>query len=173
MTLFFPRNPRTSSGAAWSLALLIAAGTTLLAGCATTPPAAQAPTLAGNPALPSATISLFCSPEEWADLANRPYDGCVILRGAIDDSHHVTGPVVVDTYPDSSRTTLALRLAEKATISPTMVGTHVRPTARVYVLFYERDQKPRRAIIFAEQTGNAAATRSASDQSRQLIISYY
>ncbi|MFT3830736.1 MAG: hypothetical protein QM691_13620 [Opitutaceae bacterium] len=174
MTIRLPEKPRTTRFLAGALALLAAAGTLLLSGCATIPPATRSPTLAGNPDLPSATIALFCSPAEWADLANRPYDGCVILRGAIDDTRHVTGPVVVDRYPDNSRNTLALRLARKATVTPTTIGSHVRPMARIYVLFYERDQKPRRALIFAEQTGTTAATRTQADgQTRQLVISYY
>ncbi len=149
-------------------------GLVLASGCTTPRSTAHAPTLADNPDLPAATIAGFFSDAEWAELAHRPYDGCVILRGPIGDDHRVHNATPVEEYPDTSRHHLARRLATKVKIAPMTTGSHIRPMARIYVLFYERDRYSRRAIIFAEQPGQVAATRRAGgDQNQYLVMSYY
>lgn len=168
-----PPDFRTLGGVARSLALSLA-GAALFAGCTTSSPRVSAPSLAGDPRLPADRISRFYSAEEWAKLAEKSYDGCVILRGPIDDNNRVTSPILVDSYPDDERNILALRFARKVKIVPTTTATHVRPMARIYVLFYERDRKPRRAIIYAEQTGVITAPlTSGGDQNYYLVMSYY
>jgi hypothetical protein len=158
----------------WVAALGLA-GLLLLAGCAGPGATGEvgSPTLAGNPRLPAQTIARFYSATEWEALKDRRYDGYAILRGPIGDDNRVTGPIVVESFPDKSRSNLALTLSRRVKIAPTTIGTHVRPTARVYVVFYETP-KPRRAIIFAEQSGfTGPVNRFGGDQNRYLVTSYY
>lgn len=138
----------------WAVAILVLSA--LLAGCAAYPRLSdiQTHTLAGNPYIPHEILRGFYSPHDWPEIRDMPYDAFVVLRGTVERDNSVTIRSTAAYYPetDTSRLQRAIRYADDVKLSPISVGTHIRPYAEVFVVFYESQAEPNMALVFARQT---------------------
>ena len=162
---------------AWRAVFSLSLGGLLLSGCetTTTPIAERAieHTLLGNPKLPAKELELFYQGENAKMLKNLPYSSYVIFRGSIERDGSINLRKVWDAYPDESRTEVARAFASAATVAPSSVGGRVRPTAEVYVIFYDYQDAPGgRALIFAQQTtGDTTVVRRGGNH--YLLLANY
>lgn len=135
----------------------------------------MAGSLGGNRRLPSSAIAGFYQGRSWEILRDKPYAGYVILQGAIGDDRRVHNLKIVEAYPDEARSELASTFAERVPITGVSVGSNMRPLAEVCVLFYEKDEIRRHALVYAEQTGIVGNVRSegAEPPKSMLLTMYY
>jgi len=132
----------------------------LLNGCQTTEEGVVSNTLLGNPTLPHKEIRSFYSGKQWEEVKSLPYDAYAIFRASVNDDNSVEIRKILSSFPDEERNALAMKFAERANLSPNSIGSHVNPSAKVYVIFYETYSQPNRALVFAKQTGASAASSS-------------
>jgi len=128
----------------------------LAAGCSTAlryPREGVVHTLAGNPRLPQEEIEMFYGDPSWNLLKNRPYTAYVVFRGQVFPDRTIRISRPVEAWPDLSRMDRAMRYATEAQLLPFKVGTRVRPTAEVFVVFYETAPGRNTALVFAKQLG--------------------
>ena len=119
-------------------------------------------------------MARFYSEADWDTLKRRHYVGYVILEGLIGGDSRVGGAHPVESYPDDSRNSLAAELSRRIKISSFTIGSHIRPAARVYVLFYEDGFNPREAIVYAEPVGDLPpVTLEGGERMSYLLTTSY
>lgn len=133
-------SPRLST-ALWALVLL--------AGCGTQPHGRPAQTLGENRNIPVTRLRNLYSPEEWQALLHRPYASYVILSGLVQRDGSIAISRVNESFPDSSRDSLAAQLCAPIRVVPLQAGSRAPTGADVYVIFYEGVF--RQALIFAHR----------------------
>lgn len=158
---------RFSRAGGWLLLALF------LTGCSTPtqPVASTNHTLRDVPGLPFTLLSQGFKPSEWDRLASLRYTGYVILAGRVDESGSIPSPRVLKAYPDSSRNDLAVEFSGDIQVVATTIGSHVPPTAKVFVVFYETPPI-RTALVFGEADATIAPT-GVTGGARQLLIKSY
>lgn len=127
-------------------------------GCRTMPTGRPYNTLEGNPDLPHREIRDFYGINQWERIGHLPFDGYVILRGNIQNDRSVTIRKIIKSHPDQRRNELAETFATRARLTPTTVGSRIRPSADIYVVFFETHSTPNRALVFAKQRYAAPPT---------------
>lgn len=131
--------------------------------------------IGGNRKLPASAMSDFYHGDSWNTVRDKPYAGYVILRGAIGEDRRVHNLKVVEAVPDGAAVERAIEFAGRIPITGVSVGSNVRPLAEVFVVFYEKDEIRRHALVYAEQTGVVGKVRSEGDvpPTRMLLTVYY
>ena len=121
-------------------------------------------TLNGNSRLPTALIREHFEPGSWRLLGDTRYDAYLILRGRVEPNTSLSGVRVVETHPGSnqSREERAQGFAQQVRLSGMPVGTQLRPSAEVYVIFYEPPGEGSMALVFARFTGTVFTGGSTS-----------
>ena len=115
--------------------------------------------LSGNPRIPVDDLREFFQGGKWDEVKDIKYDAYVILRGTVEEGRSVTVDQVLDFYPDDSRNDLALKFANNVEIVANRIGTRVKPSAKVYVVFYEKSLIMNQAMVFAKQQGALATSQ--------------
>lgn len=159
------------------LLFLILAALLHLVACSSPPlrEGGVADSIGGNRKLPASAISDFYHGGSWDTVKDKPYAGYVIFQGAIGEDCRVHNLKVVETAPDDSRVEMAVSFAERIPITGVSIGSNVRPLADVFVVFYEKGEIRRHALVYAEQTGVVGKVRSEGDAAprRMLLTMYY
>lgn len=148
----------------------------LFAACSTphASPSVARSSIATNPHLPAEAMARFYSEAEWNTLKSRNYVGYVILEGFIGRDSRVGHAHLIESCPDDSRNSLAAELSRRIKISPFTIGSHIRPVARVYVLFYEDGSNPREAVVYAEPGNDLApVSLKAGERMSYLLTTSY
>ncbi len=147
----------------------------LLAGCESVPTTVSpnlTHTLVGNGHLPNEEIRDFYPPEQWAQVADRPYAGFVILRGVVNWDNEVKANRVRMAYPDESRVELARRFSSEIKLPLSMAGSRVKPNAEVYVVFYDNDDGSHTALVFAKQLSQHGMSQTIA-RDRYLTVVHF
>ena len=129
-------------------------------------------TLAGDPRLPEMEIRAFYSELGWRTVKDIPFDGYVVVRASINDDHTLSDLRVYESYPDDSHNELAMTFAQHARLSGTTVGGRTKPNGEIYVVFYETNSSPHRALVFGREIGGAALTEGIARNRFLDVYSY-
>lgn len=95
------------------------------------------------------------SPEQWRMLEKVPYVAYVHLIADVDDSGKLRRPRVEAASPGDAWPELAKSRLGKVVISAANIGSHIKPQAKVWVVFYgpAKDDPPnseKLMIIYAQ-----------------------
>lgn len=85
-----------------------------------------------------------------------PYDGYVIIRGSINRNKEVVFSKIEESFPDGRRNSMALEYAKGIPSESCNPGSRLKPRINVYVVFYETNSSPNRALVFTKKEGDAA-----------------
>lgn len=147
---------------ALGLAAAAAAVFAVCAGCAARPagdevvtPHPWEPTLGANPRFSKELLRVFYDEDQWKTVSAREYDAYVTFDAYVKDDRTLRLRGIREAYPDLSMASLARTYAAHARLSPITVGSHIPPSARVHVVFYNLEGPNRRALVFAEQNPGA------------------
>jgi len=109
------------------------------------------PTLAGNPRFPQGDMEKLFTAAKWLKIRDMEYAGYVVLAAQISaDGSVVLGPEI-ESYPDTSRNLLARALGEKARLHAVTTGTHLKPKAEIFVVFFSPSMDGNLALVFGQQ----------------------
>lgn len=112
--------------------------------------------------IPARELERYFDAPTWAALLDSPLAGYVVLRGVVVDGGKVSVTKVLESYPDQARSEFARELGERARVSGSTAGTHIRPTAEVFVLFYDGKGDDRHALIFAHPKSSVMDNESTT-----------
>lgn len=118
---------------------------------------AASPTLIDIPQLPSNELKAVFSPEQWGMLQRVPYAGYVHFTADVDDTGKLRRVKLADASPGDGWAKLAEARLDKVVISAANIGTHIKPRASAWVIFYGpgKDDPPngdKLMVIYAKPT---------------------
>jgi hypothetical protein len=121
---------------------------------------------------PITEIEQFYTPPAWKLIYDAPISGYVVMNATIQTDEQVHVFAQVASYPDHSRDALAKQFAARVRIAGPNVGSHLAPTADVYIIFYDSDRQAMQAVVFAKQHESASARKMARGDFYLEVIDY-
>ncbi len=129
-------------------------------------------TIRTTPELDLAVLRNMFGSRHWHQVVDMPYDHYVIFNATVRKDRSLRIHRVETTFPDDSRLELARQFARNARLAPVTVGTRVAPSAKICVVFFEKGNGPKEALVYAELTSMAAAA-GRTGGTEYLNIFYY
>lgn len=129
-------------------------------------------TLDSNSTLPKKEIKMFYGKKQWNEIKDLEYDGYVIFKAGVTKSRELKLLKILASYPDDSRNELAEQFAEGLKLQNSNVGSRIKKSAKVYVIFYEKNHTPNQALVIGKRNQSISSTESVGGNYYMTVIRY-